>query len=536
MNRTAPDPLDEDEARLRDLVVEAGDPSVAARPEYLADLRRTVLDRLGPPRRTRRTTPWLIGSGLAAASVAACLALAFVLLRPANAWAQVARAIREQSWLHGRHVGPDGKVLSEAWFSPPTRAMASRSDRAIEYHDPARRTVTRFVPADGTIYLLPESSELVNASMDFYRALMDPSGSTRSPIPGTEVASQVRRKVEDGGRTWEDVELTLRLVGGPGQLRLRFRLDPATGLPHSATLTGADGPPRTTLFDYPDRGPADVYELGAPRTAKVVDRTPGADLEAILAGLKAGRVGFDDYRGVMTQVPGVGLRAIWRKGRKWRVESLFPTARSPQPVPRDADGAWWTEHLDQFTRVVQAICDGDKVYYYRLEGDLSMGDGQPPRVSLNMSQAINASDDPFMPWPDSFPEHLSHPNVWLPTEERTFSVEPKPDDGPAGTIRVRVSDIRFPGPARPDLYKIWVDPAKGYVAMKVETAILESLNPPKVAYIDAHVVEDLARAPGGAWYPTRVRRLTSNPKSEQASRFDLDFRTPIPDDLFRPLK
>ena len=45
---------------------------------------------------------------------------------------------------------------------------------------------------------------------------------------------------------------------------------------------------------------------------------------------------------------------------------------------------------------------------------------QPPPLKLSMTQAINPSDDPFMPWPSLFAEHVSHPSVWQPTNDREF--------------------------------------------------------------------------------------------------------------------
>ena len=82
------------------------------------------------------------------------------------------------------------------------------------------------------------------------------------------------------------------------------------------------------------------------------------------------------------------------------------------------------------------------------EGNGFMPDANgPPRPKLSMTQPINPSADPFMPWPDLFPEHVSHPAVWQPSDDRDFVLEPKPTDGPPGTIRLRVRDTR-PRPAR----------------------------------------------------------------------------------------
>ena len=60
-----------------------------------------------------------------------------------------------------------------------------------------------------------------------------------------------------------------------------FRVDPETKLLQlSRYETQWEGRTRAfeTRFDYPKKGPADVYDLGVPKTAKLVDRVPANDL------------------------------------------------------------------------------------------------------------------------------------------------------------------------------------------------------------------------------------------------------------------
>jgi len=60
---------------MSQLVSEAGDPEVEPRPEYVADLRALILDRLVPLRTDRPSRMrWLVVSGLAVACSVAVLA------------------------------------------------------------------------------------------------------------------------------------------------------------------------------------------------------------------------------------------------------------------------------------------------------------------------------------------------------------------------------------------------------------------------------------------------------------------------------
>ena len=100
-----------------------------------------------------------------------------------------------------------------------------------------------------------------------------------------------------------------------------------------------------TRFDYPQNGPADVHDLGVPKTAKLVDRVPTGDLKRILDVLKTGRERMDDYRAVCVDLSEPDDYAWWaafpimmyRKGDKLRAdyttgwigdqESFNPVAR-----------------------------------------------------------------------------------------------------------------------------------------------------------------------------------------------------------------
>ena len=538
MNRATPGQPEDQEKLMGRLIRTAGDPTVVPRAEYIASLRASVLEHLGPPQPSpRRSARLLIGSGMAALVLTAVV-LALVLLRPANmAWAQVAKALQEQPWVHTRTLGPDGKQSGEAWLSPKWGVLAARHGPHVEYHDRALRTFTKYIADEGVIYRLPERAERMADGLEVYQQLLDAKGPMKSPVPGMDVVAENRRDVTEGGRTWQEIELTLKAVAGDRQQRLRFRIDPRTKLPHSCIFQSVEGLEGTTLFDYPDHGPADIYALGAPRTAKVIDRIPSDDLGRVFAGLKAGRVRFDDYHGIMDWGDGMNAKRICRKGRKWRVELLESVAKPPPFFPRDADAAWWKAHQDDFAFTVQAICDGEKVYHYGAGGLQSGPAARGPRPwKLLMTQAVSTADDFLVPWPDFFIEYLSHPEVGPPVHGRDFLLDLKPDDGPPGTIRLRVRDIRYPNPDDPDLYKLWIDPAAGYVVLRSETSLFTSIKPRKIGYIETKVSEQLAQSPSGCWYPTQVRRTTLDSNVEQIWKYHLDFDAPLPDELFRPLE
>jgi hypothetical protein len=564
-----PDQPDEEGLMARD-ISEAGDSHVEPRPEHVARLRSLLLERLGPPRphpARRWKSRLLVGSGLAllGSGLAATVVLVLVTLsRPAIAWAQVARALQGRPWVHGEVVGPDGKKLFEQWLSSDRALGGERAGPQIAFHDYRRKILTKYVPAEGVVYRLPEPPEGAPGDTNFLRQLLDqlldPAGPPKFPFPGTELIGQARRKVRDGGKTWLEIELTLRVAGGsrgPDE-SMRIRVDPATKLPDSLAFA-EDGKRYTAWIDYPDRGPADIYDLGAPRTAKVVDNLPAGDVGRVLAGLKAGRRQFDDYRAFVVEetvkefprydTARFTAFRVSRKGRKWRIER-FPYGKKDwaPPPPPNVDLAWWKEHERDFTFIPHIICDGEADWRYYLVDEWKPGmpvpkPGTPdPRSgqTVGPNQLMGPGDDPVLPfWCQAqFPEQVGHLNVGIgqPDNDREFLVELKPNDGPPGTILFRGRDTNPRAAAIPDHFRLWVDPAANYLSMRTEVRVSEPSDVHKVAWIDTHILEAVAKSPKGYAYPTRARQITHNGQHEVVRTFFVDFDAQLPDELFRPLK
>ena len=187
---------------------------------------------------------------------------------------------------HAKVAGPDGKVLIEQWLSSDRERGGERTGPQFTFHDYKRKlALTKYVAAEGVIYRLPEPPDGSPGGADFLRPLLDqlldPAGPPRFPFPGTELIGQARHEVEAGGKAWLEIELTLRVAAGTRgpDLSMRFRVDPATKLPHSIAFDAEDGKRYTAAIDYPDRGPADIHDMGAPpprRSSTASRPTPSA--------------------------------------------------------------------------------------------------------------------------------------------------------------------------------------------------------------------------------------------------------------------
>jgi hypothetical protein len=364
------------------------------------------------------------------------------------------------------------------------------------------------------------------------------------PFSVLERTNPKTREVLDEGTTWKEYEWTFRSSRSDEPSgRIRLRVDLQTGLLKSWDTESENGASVHREFDYPEAGPADVLALGVPASARRVDRVPGDDLNRVLTGLQIGRNRFDDYCGYVW-FDGT-VERIWRKGRQWRVDygTSTKTDGFKSRRPDNAGLGWWRQHETDYVFAPQAICDGLTMWFYTYPPH-TMEPGKPylpPQPKVSSQPVFGPDDDPMMPWPHLMPEQIAHRSVFLPATDREFLLEPKPGEGPPNTVRLRVRDSKSDDPNRPDLYRLWVDPEKNYLAIRTETCVFEPRTdshhgPSKIAYVDTQILKELARSPSGFWYPIQVLRQTSTSDHKSVTQFVLDFHVTFPDRLFEPLK
>jgi hypothetical protein len=169
-------------------------------------------------------------------------------------------------------------------------------------------------------------------------------------------------------------------------LSLSLIVDPQTCLPIKFTLRSVDGQSviASGIIDYPEKGPFDIYELGAPQDAEVVviDKRDQPELiEALKPYNKARKNLVSDYILISTYERDSLIQTInvtYNQGRKQRHERH--SVRIP-PVSKSNDLTAYKKALgDSFeslliwTREIRGrsldirIYDGE--YYYRAEKDV----------------------------------------------------------------------------------------------------------------------------------------------------------------------
>ncbi|HWB08075.1 MAG TPA: hypothetical protein VG826_02435 [Pirellulales bacterium] len=542
----------QDSASLLDRAIEA----VRSEPLCEESLRETLI-RLrepatpssathGPCRRAshRIGRRWLVAASAAAAML---IAATLWLWHPRASWAEVAEALRGKPWIHAIAKGKSGES-HEFWFSAANDVYADRRGEGARFIDSRLRVCYEYQPKEEQILrTVPNESQAGQVLAAFFEGVMRGQMRIGSVFEGQEAIAQEERRIVEDGREWLEYDLTTRTaqdLASDRLARMRFRLDPESHLPHSMTIselakTGPAANELNYLFDYPDRGPRDIYDLGVSRTVRLIDRVPTADLSQIYAAVEASRNRFDSYLGI---VVGQGkeqpwhagrLKAVvWRKDVRWRVE-LAMFRQSPPPPESDADQVkWWKQQLAACEFSPIEVCDGQTVYHCNQGRWTATRTIEPKRGLQAQGQAA-----------DSMAEMSGYP-VSLEDKKHLFTatLETQPNDGPADSLLVHyqaTGAVKDESTFR-DL-RYWVDPGKGDVTLQERLA--GARDPDGSTTTVTRTSEEFERSPRGIWYPTLVRETVvrdppgapSQESEERVTRFFLDFEADVPDELFQPV-
>lgn len=508
--------------------------------------------RAGRGHRLARLLPALVG-------VAALITVGVVLWlgRAQPTWAQVVEAVRARPWIQMTGEGPDQE--RDTWFSPVHQILAIRGDESVRFEDHGRGVVYQYALDEQKLYRMPLDSAGSRETFQVYGELFSElfradATLELSPKAGLEIVEQKRRTLEDGGREWIEYDLSLRpSKSAPAEadkdlrFQMVFRIDPKSRLPYSVTMTAPDGEAaggETWLFRYPEQGPSDVYALGVPRGAMLVDLVPTGELERVVEGIKSSAEGFDPYfaLNVMSDSDApwyVGTPfLVWDRGTQYRMEYgiVDPDAPAPEPPAKGADEtAWWKERSRNLWFVTMEVSDGERLHD---------NEAIPPRWGEASKQNPLTWEAEAWPqpkwhslaahdWPASTaPLYLAYSQnaarVGRPREEVQLASSPK--DGPPGTVLLTrwiktETGERLPGSEE----RFWIDPARSYMTARYELGDDLTVT-----------VEEAAQSPRGIWYPTLMRHASVSKRNgertirETITRHYLHFDVKLPATLFRP--
>jgi hypothetical protein len=305
-------------------------------------------------------------------------------------------------------------------------------------------------------------------------------------------------------------------------------------------------------FSYPEQGPADIYALGVPHSAKLVDRLPAGDLKRILDTVRAGRRRMDNYRAVfVAQMDGSDLwrefpTVLYRKGDRFRSEHVSgELAPATQPRPNEDLGQWWQSRLQQFRCFLpHYVMRGSTLFSSEFK-KVTDPNGTIHDEITSVSK-YNSNSEPGETYPADYamrPEFACRPPLGVGRQDSEPSLDLNPADDLAGCIRLSVRQtstrgrIDEQGIGLPDEFRYWLDPRRDDIAMRWQMVVRDGKGTERVTYDE--IVEEAAKSPQGVWYASRIRLKNVTPGGKVKS-FDqiyhiyVDFSADLPDSLFEP--
>jgi hypothetical protein len=495
-----------------------------------------------------RIYPWR-RLGIAGMAAVATAVVGLIIVRPRAGFAEVADAVLKQPWVHTRTtLGTDRRVW-EDWYSPTKDIAAWRAPDSIRYEDYRLRVFDSYDPAEKVVYHGPVAWNSRGGHFESMAGalkvlLQDGRKPEHLGFLGTggeqsKVIEQRSEKVTEQGRACVDIRLTVKGPESAQPMTMVFRVDAATLLPRSCRMEGHhDGKPvtRETQFDYPEKGPADIYDLGVPKDSKLVDRIPSGDLKRILETLRAGRERMGNYRVVfVTRYESFDHRwwtewpqLFYRKGANFRRDFARGAPADLATTKRPADGEdlgkWWTERAKLFRFVPVYIQRGATGYHCKPK-TVNDPDGSEHQEIVSVRKTYyNASPGEIYPVDWSMrPEFACRPPMGIGTMHMEPTLDLHPTEGPPGCILLSVRENRF-----------WLDPKRDYIVMRWDTVVREGSS---LKVIGRNETEEVARSPQGVWYAKRIRRSfpDRNGKNKPAGDVNyiyVDFDAELPDSLF----
>ncbi len=526
---------------------------------------------------------------LAAAAVAAAIMFVMLFLSrdwnsaESMAWADVVQAMAKKPWLHYVDMWHDG-TKREGWYSANqaidgNHYTPSGPDHGLEEYvwtDFTRETLTYYFPHANTIVIgtVPKKDW---ANHKFSAAMMTAflSGDAGGTIRAGQyevVDQQQHELVEEGKRCvayrfrWRDT----KIEGVQSATQFVVLVDPDTRLPFRLDLINPSDPKpeKFEQFDYPANGPEDIYALGAPKTAKIVDCSLRSDvLQLATATVAAGcreNVQFSALVVRSSRGWHEGFR-VWKKGLRWRVDSSVGSlVRSSEELPAEQAelAGWWRQKADTAWFGPSAIFDGKWHWEYSTEtrrptrAEIDAGADKDARI------LVSTEKKRLLPWPrDYYWEaeplcYMGHPTnfddsppIGLPIYQFSFgayclaTVDPKPKHGPSNTVLLelrnpvwKLDDSKDHRWRHPQVLRFWIDPERDYLVMRCDELISRE---GKEEMIGGFAIEGLTQNPRKQWFPTVVHQFvhilppdSDKDLEDEILRFYYDFDTPVADILF----
>ena len=483
------------------------------------------------------------------AAAAAIIIAAILLLHngpvditsPAFGIDKVIKAMQKAEWIHCvmtlEQFNGDPNVTTmnigdgwESWQSVnPMLSVEKHSDGKIYFTEKETARTYSYDPQTNIITVTYKNPD---ASQETYTSLAD------MYIKQLADAEKNGAKIKQKEDIYQEkpvkiIDLNYTSEGGLNSL-VSIVIDSETFLPIKLTwqqkhLKKGYGGKMTGIFDYPQSGPKDIYEAGAPQDAKIIyaDNRDNPELIEALKPYNTARENLpSDYILITTYQYGSWIRSIdviYNQGRKQRSE-YRPVWK---PAMSEDEKIAYNEALgDSFESLLKwsrdygnsngknlGIYIYDGLYYYRAEKD--------PLNKWNISEKSH--------WPDHNPIGLNDLSDWgwpmIPSKNNIRQIENEysRENGFIAFERIlepTVRDGKLVSAAQKDIY--YLDPNHDYMCVRKEDfqrRIRGSIEMEGVDFDISQIpnelnsfrlVSEFGQTDSGRWYPKIIEQYSKS--------------------------
>ena len=328
----------------------------------------------------------------------------------------------------------------------------------------------------------------------------------------------------EGEYEGEKVQLQEISMEGTGQAA-RLYIQPDSKLLLAAQVKVTDPNGNTVVageitFSYPQTGPADIYDLGVPRDAQIINKLPKEDYQTIWDNYLQKRADATmEYIAVVTHINhSLGdiitmVDVDYKSNRNHRLERHFVFNKGEQ------FDKFWAQYKEQLGDSLESLLAWTKAHYnktstisvYLYDGQYNLSIKRDSKGSWSKLRKEYSGDGEFMPsfhledlvWPFiGKTGHIIEDNY--AKEKNLICIE-----------RLQQGLVHLGNVTQPGRFLFYLDPKKDYICRRKvmewrpdaewqeDKNWLEGVEPQKIrdGSITVEDITDVIQAPNGRWYP-----------------------------------
>jgi hypothetical protein len=216
---------------------------------------------------------------------------AFWTVQPPTSWAEMIEALKSAPWVQT----DSGRTSS--WMSASSGVLARREVGQTTFASRRAGTYLNYVRDEAKIYRSDFDQDWQPVDQQLIAWLADSASGSIDPDANWKIVSESAVRVDDASGRWLKLTVVFESSEPARQVFTAvFTINPETKMPVSCQVqegslrlaeSKSDRSWQSVSFDYPDSGPADVYDLGVASNTPIVQ--VGVDSEAAFVNANVAR-------------------------------------------------------------------------------------------------------------------------------------------------------------------------------------------------------------------------------------------------------